>query len=107
MDLERKRDPGLAAVLSFVFNGLGQLYNGEIIKGLVIIFISAVSMLIFIIGSILLGLWLLGKVVFAQELILGLALFFIGLIFICILGIYSILDAYKTALLPAGRQVRK
>lgn len=98
MDLERKRDPGLAAVLSFVFNGLGQLYNGQIIKGLVIIFISAVSMLIFIIGSILLGLWLLGKVVFAQELILGLSLFFSGLIFICILGIYSILDAYKTAL---------
>jgi hypothetical protein len=98
MDSERKRDPGLAAVLSFVFNGLGQLYNGEIIKGLVIIFISAVSMLIFIIGSILIGLWLTGKVVFAKELTWGLVLFFAGLVLICILGIYSILDAHKTAL---------
>ncbi|MFH1641121.1 MAG: hypothetical protein ABIA66_04055 [Candidatus Omnitrophota bacterium] len=98
MDSERKRDPGLATVLSFIFNGLGQLYNGEIAKGLVIIFLSAVSMLIFILGSILTGFWLLGKVLFAKELILGLVLFFMGLIFICILGIYSILDAHKTAL---------
>jgi TM2 domain-containing membrane protein YozV len=107
MDTERKRDPGLAAVFSFVFNGLGQLYNGEIAKGLVIIFLSAVSMLILIIGSILIGFWLTGKVLFAKELILGLVLFFTGLVLICILGIYSILDAHKTALLPAGRQVKK
>lgn len=98
MEFNKNRDPGIAAVLSFVFNGLGQLYNGQIAKGLVIIFLSAVSMLIFIFGSILIGFWLLGKVLFAKELILGLVLFFIGLVFICILGIYSILDAHKTAL---------
>jgi hypothetical protein len=89
---------GLAAVFSFVFNGLGQLYNGQIKKGLVIIFLSSLSMLVLIIGSILIGFWLWGKVVFMQELILGMVLFIIGLIFICILGIYSIFDAYKVAL---------
>lgn len=91
-------NPGLAAVLSFIFNGLGQLYNGQITKGLLIIFLSAIAMLSLIIGSVLIGFWFLGKVVFAQGLILGLFLFFIGLIFICVLGIYSIFDAYRVAL---------
>jgi uncharacterized membrane protein YqjE len=30
-------------------------------------------------------------------LILGLALFLIGLVSMCVLGIYSIMDAYRTA----------
>jgi len=89
--------PGVAAVLSFIFNGLGQLYNGQIQKGLLIIFISAVSMLVLIIGSILIAFWLLGKVVSINALIWGLALFLIALVSICIIGIYSILDAYHTA----------
>ncbi len=97
MSEERTNHPGLAAVLSFVFNGLGQLYNGQIIKGLVIIFISSVSLLVSIIGSILIGFWLLGKIIFAKELILGLILFLIGLISICIIGAYSIIDAYRVA----------
>lgn len=92
-----KRNPGLAAVFSFVFNGLGQLYNGQIRKGLVIIFISSLSMLILIVGSILIGFWLVGKIVFLKWLFAGIALFLIGLIFICILGIYSIVDAFKVA----------
>lgn len=91
-------NPGLAAVLSFIFNGLGQLYNGQITKGLLIIFFSAVSMFILILGAILIAFWFLGKVVLAQGVILGLSLFSIGLIFICVLGIYSIIDAYEVAL---------
>ena len=90
-------NPGLAAVFSFVFNGLGQLYNGQILKGLIIIFISVVNMLVLIIGSILIGFWLLGKMVSGKVLLLGLVLFLAGIISICILGIYSILDAYRTA----------
>ena len=45
----------------------------------------------------LIGYWLLGKFLFRQELILGLSLFVVGLILICILGLYSIFDAYKVA----------
>lgn len=93
-----KPNPGVAAVLSFIFNGLGQLYNGEIFKGLVIIFLSAVSMLVLIIAAILIGLWLIAKVFFIGQLLLGLCLFVTSLIFICVLGIYSILDAYRIAL---------
>jgi len=94
---EEVKNPGLAAVLSFVFNGLGQLYNGQIIKGLAIIFISTLNILIFMAGSILIGSWILNKVVFAGQLVWGLVLFCIGLVFICILGIYSIFDAYRIA----------
>jgi hypothetical protein len=94
---EEVRNPGLAAVLSFVFNGLGQLYNGQIIKGLAIIFISTLNMLIFMAGSILIAFWVLNKVVFAGQLVWGVALFCIGLFFICALGIYSILDAYRVS----------
>lgn len=91
------RNPGTAAVLSFIFNGLGQIYNGQILKGIVIISLSAVSMLILIMGSIFIGFWLWSKVIFAGQLVWGLVLFCIGLVFICVLGIYSILDAYKVA----------
>ncbi len=97
MEQVRLNHAGIAAVLSFVFNGLGQLYNGQIFKGLLIIFISAVSMLVLVIGSILIGLWLLGKIVSLKMLILGLVLFVGSLVFICALGIYSILDAYRRA----------
>lgn len=90
-----KINAGVAAALSFVFNGLGQLYNGQILKGLVIIFLSAVSLIILALGSVLMGLWMLNKITGLNNLILGAVLFLIGLIFICILGIYSIVDTYK------------
>ena len=92
-----KPRPGIAAVLSFVFNGLGQLYNGQIRKGLLIIFLSSISLLVFIIGSILIGFWLLGKIVFGKEMILGFILFTCGIISICVLGLYSIIDAHQVA----------
>ena len=97
MSQEKINHPGIAAVLSFVFNGLGQIYNGQILKGLGIIFLSSISMLILILGSILLAFWLLGRAFFGGQLITGLILFVIGLIFICILGIYSIIDSYRVA----------
>jgi len=91
-----KPNPGTAAVLSFVFNGLGQLYNGQIAKGLSIIFLCALSMLLFIFGSILIAFWLLGKV--SRDLLVwGLVLFSVGLILICAFGIYSIIDAFRVA----------
>jgi TM2 domain-containing membrane protein YozV len=95
---QQVRNPGAAAVLSFVFNGLGQLYNGQIIKGLVIIFLSSLSMLIFIGGSILLAFWISNKTIFTGQLAWGIVLFCLGLSCICVLGIYSIFDAYNVAL---------
>lgn len=94
---ENKPNPGVASVLSFIFNGLGQLYNGQIFKGLVIIFLSSLSMLIFILGSIIVVLWFLGKISSWSLFILGFVLFLFGIFAICIIGIYSIFDAYRFA----------
>lgn len=94
---EIKSHPGVAAVLSFLFNGLGQLYNGQIFKGLLIIFISAVSTLVLVIGGILIAFWLQGKDWAGQQAVLGIVLFLSGTGAICFLGIYSILDAYRVA----------
>lgn len=35
---------GIAAVLSFFISGLGQIYNGQIIKGLFIIVVQAINL---------------------------------------------------------------
>lgn len=65
------KNPGLAAVLSFFYMGLGQIYNGEIAKGIVFIVVYSLSFV----------LWLI----------------LIGMIITPILWIYGIYDAYKSA----------
>ena len=65
------KNPGLAAVLSFVIVGLGQIYNGEIGKGILLIVLYVIS--------------------------IALCLVFIGYIFLPVIWIYGIYDAYKTA----------
>lgn len=97
MDREKIRDAGISAILSFAFNGLGQIYNGEIKKGLFIIFLSSLSMLIFILGAIVIGLWIVGKLVLSGWVTLGFSLFGLGVLLICIIGIWSIVDAYNVA----------
>ncbi len=65
------KNPSIAAVLSFFWMGLGQVYNGQIAKGVAFIVAYAVS-------------WVLMFVV-------------IGLITTPILWIYGMYDAYKSA----------
>ncbi|MGH2367769.1 MAG: hypothetical protein ACRDI2_06180 [Chloroflexota bacterium] len=65
------KSAGLAAILSFLWCGLGQIYNGQILKGVIfaaVYFISA--LLIFIV---------------------------IGLVTTPILWIWGMVDAYRTA----------
>ena len=66
-----RKSEGIAAVLSFVFVGLGQIYNGEIGKGIMFL----------IIGIIL-----------AFTMI-----FLIGFILYPLFWVYNIYDAYNTA----------
>ena len=65
------KNPGIAAVLSFLFVGLGQIYNGQIGKGALFI--------------------VLGIVCVALMFVL------IGFIAYPILWFYGMYDAYKTA----------
>ena len=90
-------NPRIAALLSFVFNGLGQIYNGEIKKGLFLIFLSGISLLILILGAIFIIYFLVKNLSPFSFLINGIILFFIGLTGIIIIGIYSISDAYRKA----------
>ncbi len=74
---ERKNE-GIAAVLSFIFVGLGQIYNGQIGKGIIFVIIGAIFVFTMI--------------------------FFIGFILYPIFWIYNIYDAYNTAKeINAGR----
>jgi len=65
------KNPGLAAVFSFFYMGLGQIYNGQIYKGIAFLIAYSIS-------------WLL-------------MLILIGLLTTPILWIYGIYDAYKSA----------
>ena len=66
-----EKSPGLAAVLSFFWAGLGQIYNGEISKGILLIVAFAISC--------------------------GLMAVVVGFFTTPILWIYGMVDAYKTA----------
>ena len=65
------KNPGLAAVFSFFYMGLGQIYNGQIAKGIVFIVAYSIS-------------WLLTFIV-------------IGFITTPILFIFGMYDAYRSA----------
>jgi len=66
-----QKSPGVAAVLSFVFTGLGQIYNGQIGKGIMFLIIGFICALTLII--------------------------LIGFILYPVFWIYNIYDAYTTA----------
>jgi TM2 domain-containing membrane protein YozV len=89
--------PGVAAVLSFLFTGLGQLYNGQIKKGLILISISCMGMILVILGAVVLGFWFLGKIWGISFLIFGLIFILSGIVTVAILGVYSIIDAFRKA----------
>ena len=65
------KNPGLAAVLSFFYMGLGQIYNGQIAKGIFFLVLYSVSILLIFI--------------------------LIGIVTTPILFIYGMYDAYKSA----------
>jgi TM2 domain-containing membrane protein YozV/ribosomal protein L40E len=66
-----RKSSGIAAVLSFFFPGLGQIYNGQIGKGILFIILSGILILL-------------------MFVLIGIPLYLI-------FWIYNIYDAYKTA----------
>jgi TM2 domain-containing membrane protein YozV len=66
-----QKSAGLAAVLSFLIPGVGQIYNGQILKGLIIFAVQAINAAL---TSVL-----------------------IGFITYPIVLIYAVYDAYRTA----------
>ncbi|MFH1374875.1 MAG: hypothetical protein ABII79_13900 [bacterium] len=69
------KNPGLAAVLSFFYMGLGQIYNGQIAKGIFFIVLYSISIVMLV------------SIIFTV----------IGIITTPIMFIYGMYDAYKSA----------
>ncbi|WP_078592471.1 hypothetical protein [Evansella clarkii] len=65
------KSPGVAAVLSALFTGIGQIYNGQIFKGIFFIIIQAINGLLMYV--------------------------LIGFITYPIFWIYGMIDAYRSA----------
>ncbi len=65
------KNPGLAAVLSFFFTGLGQIYNGQIGKGVLFIIVQLIN--------------------------IGLMFLVIGFITYPIVWVWGMVDAHRTA----------
>ncbi|MEM7132686.1 MAG: zinc ribbon domain-containing protein [Chloroflexota bacterium] len=58
--MQQEKNPTLAAILSFLINGLGQVYNGQVGKGL---FIIGVQIINWLLTSIIIG-FITGPIVF-------------------------------------------
>ena len=65
------KNPGVAAVLSFFITGLGQIYNGQIVKGVIFIIIQGINVLLMYV--------------------------LVGFITFPIFWIWGMVDAYRTA----------
>jgi TM2 domain-containing membrane protein YozV len=74
-----RKEPGIAAILSFFWAGLGQIYNGQLLKGIGFIILYAFSVL--------------------------LCFILIGFIILPIVWIIGIWDAYRTAQLYNEREM--
>jgi TM2 domain-containing membrane protein YozV len=82
-----KKNPGVAALLSFFFVGAGQIYNGQILKGILMV------LAFWVLGAISLALTL------ADSLYGGLTNWlWLLLPFLLALWFYGIFDAYKMAI---------
>ena len=65
------KSAGLAAVLSFLVPGLGQIYNGQIVKGLILVVVQATNV--------------------------ALMHVLVGFVFYPIVLVYAVFDAYRSA----------
>lgn len=99
MSVQRRgTHPGVAAVLSFVFSGIGQIYNGEIKKGLILVFLSTLGLVFVTLGGLVLVLGFYQGFLTMKLAMGSLVSLVLGGAVICWVGIYSIYDAYENAL---------
>jgi len=87
------KDPGLASIYSFLWTGLGQVYNGQTNKGLIQITLSTAGVILVVLGAILVYFGSLE----ARVSVAGIILLAVGILGIALLGIHSIRDAKESA----------
>ena len=90
-------NPGVAAALSFLVSGLGQIYNGQIKKGLFTIFLSSMALLVVLTGAF----FIIYSSIFLRFdmgfFIGSIVIMASGIIVLAVIGITSIFDAYNFA----------
>jgi TM2 domain-containing membrane protein YozV len=94
---KRRINPGVSVVLSFLFSGLGQIYNGEIMKGLIIMVFSAIGMLVFLVGASCIFYSIISGFSKIWAMVCGLIMISGGILIIAVAGIYNLFDAYNVA----------
>ncbi|MCL2156664.1 MAG: hypothetical protein FWH54_01440 [Methanobrevibacter sp.] len=90
-DILEKINTGLATVFSAVFIGLGQLYNGQIMKGICLFILGVILASI----GLFFNLLLVSAPYWAGPSIL-IMIIIILIVYMCI-WIYSVTDAYKNS----------
>jgi TM2 domain-containing membrane protein YozV len=58
LTIRKEKSPGIAALLSLIFAGSGQIYNGELVKGILILAGTLIGVLIFLIPGVIV--WIYG-----------------------------------------------
>ncbi len=98
--IKERKNTGIAAVLSFFYPGLGQIYNGQILKGFLFLAIQTILVFIAIFIVFFGGLAVLFGIATGMQggYLAGYGLFVtIGVVSNIILRIYVVYDAYNTA----------
>ncbi len=54
---EKRKNPAIAAGLSLLFNGLGQAYNGQFIRGVLVLLGSLLGLFLMIVPGVAIWLW--------------------------------------------------
>ncbi|MDK2890699.1 MAG: hypothetical protein PWR21_1331 [Methanoculleus sp.] len=54
---EKKKNPAIAAGLSLLFNGLGQAYNGQFARGVLVLLGSLLGLFVMIVPGVAVWLW--------------------------------------------------
>ncbi len=96
MEEKKIPDRGLAVIFSFLFSGLGQLYKGEITKGLVIMFFSTICLIVLLVGALIILWSMSGNIILKDKFLVGSAFFVFGMLGVMVVGIYNIYDAYNS-----------
>jgi TM2 domain-containing membrane protein YozV len=55
---KEEKSPGIAALLSFIFAGSGQIYNGEMVKGILLLLGTLIGVLIYVVPGVII--WIYG-----------------------------------------------
>jgi TM2 domain-containing membrane protein YozV len=55
---KKEKSPGIAGILSFIFPGSGQVYNGEMVKGVLVLLGTLIGVLIYVIPGVIV--WIYG-----------------------------------------------